>query len=115
MTIKSVCHCGNIEISVDELPEYLGDCNCSICNRYKALWAYYPPNKVSVIAKGGGTSKYIWGDKEVEFHSCKNCGCIVHYLTTNLCPEKIIAINFRMVDSSIYKGVTIKKINGAGL
>lgn len=68
---------------------------------------------VSLISGSDGTSKYIWGDKEVEFHRCNNCGCITHYVTTELCSTDILAINFRMVDSAIYKDVKIKEIDGA--
>ncbi len=113
MTIKAKCHCGKIEIAVDVLPDYLGHCNCSICSRYEALWGYYQPKMVTIDTSDAGTSTYIWGDKEVEFHRCKNCGCITHYLTTDLCPDKVVAVNFRMVDSSIYKDVPVKEIDGA--
>jgi hypothetical protein len=113
MSISAKCHCGQIEIIVRELPEYLGHCNCSICRRYEALWGYYPPDAVSINLNGSRTSSYIWGDREVEFHRCENCGCITHYSTTELCPEPIVAVNFRMVEPSLYKQVFIKEIDGA--
>ena len=61
MSIYAKCHCGRIEISVAELPEYLGHCNCSICRRYEALWGYYPPEVVTINSNGFRTASYIWG------------------------------------------------------
>jgi len=113
MSIVLKCHCGNIEFTVKQLPEYLGDCNCSICRRYNALWGYYPPELVSISIQGEGSDSYLWGDKEVDFQRCKNCGCITHYTTTELCPEIICAINFRMAAPELYKEVPVKKIDGA--
>lgn len=113
MTISAKCHCGQIEIIVAELPEYLGHCNCSICRRYEALWGYYSPETVLIKLNGSGTSSYIWGDREVEFQRCENCGCITHYTTTVLFPESIAAVNFRMVEPSLYKHIFIKEIDGA--
>lgn len=113
MTIKGSCHCGQIEIQVTDLPDYLGRCNCSICSRYGALWAYYPPEGVTIKTRERQASGYIWGDREMEFQHCPKCGCITHYTTTDLCDEKLVAVNFRMVDSSIYDEVSIKDIDGA--
>jgi hypothetical protein len=113
MVISAQCHCGNVRITADALPEYLGDCNCSICRRYKALWGYYSPVSVSVETGDGGTVSYIWGDRQVDFRRCRNCGCITHYVTTELCPTRVVAINFRMVEPALFKNVRIKKIDGA--
>ena len=113
MTIVATCHCGNIALKVADLPDYLGDCNCSICRRYKALWAYYPPEAVTISSQADGLDSYLWGPKEVAFHSCKKCACITHYTTTELCPEIITAINFRLVEPSIYTEVIIKKNDGS--
>jgi hypothetical protein len=65
--ITARCHCGDVEITADALPEILGDCNCSICRRYKALWGYYAPGSVSIKTRGDATAAYIWGDREVAF------------------------------------------------
>ena len=113
MTITARCHCGDVEITADSLPEFLGDCNCSICRRYKALWGYYAPESVSIKTRGDATVAYIWGDREVAFQHCRNCGCITHYVTTELCPTRVVAVNFRMVDPALYENVRIKKIDGA--
>jgi hypothetical protein len=36
----ATCHCGSIRIYVRKISRTLTSCNCSICRRYGALWAY---------------------------------------------------------------------------
>lgn len=113
MTITARCHCGKVEVKVENAPEFLGDCNCSICRRYKALWGYYPPEEVSATAGEDLIDSYIWGDRQVLFQRCHECGCVTHYVTTDSCPVDIVGINFRMVDPALYKGIKIKPLDNA--
>jgi len=65
--------CLDIEVAPSEVTE----CNCSICRRYGALWAYdFEGEKISV---SDGTRVYLWGRKWIEFHFCPKCGCIVYW------------------------------------
>ena len=46
--IEASCDCGAVRMEIDEPPLWVTDCNCGICRRYGALWAYYPLAKVRV-------------------------------------------------------------------
>ena len=46
--IEASCECGAVRLEIETPPETVGDCNCSICRRYGALWAYYPLAQVRV-------------------------------------------------------------------
>lgn len=75
--IRSTCHCGAITVTVQRLPEYINACQCTICRRYGAAWAYYHPDSVKIETKPGAiTKQYIWGDRWVSFNFCDNCGCV---------------------------------------
>jgi hypothetical protein len=76
--IESSCHCGGVRHSVNRAPEEAGDCNCTLCRRYGALWAYYSPKDVQVT--NDATDIYMWGDRMIEFHRCKHCGCVCESL-----------------------------------
>ncbi|CAH6999062.1 aldehyde-activating protein [Vibrio alginolyticus] len=106
------CHCGNVSLVLDSLPEEVGECNCSICRRYAAAWAYFSPDQVQISMKED-TDFYCWGDKEVEFHRCNSCGCLTHYVTTEKCSEDILAVNMRMADIEMLSSIPVRKINGA--
>lgn len=106
------CHCGNVKISVNTAPDELLSCNCSICNRYGALWGYYTPKEVSITTEVE-TKTYRWGDETTDFHHCPSCGCMTHYTSTENIEEKRVAANFRMTDHKAIDSITIRKFDGA--
>lgn len=42
------CHCGNVSLELSSLPDEVGECNCSICRRYAAAWAYFSLEQVQI-------------------------------------------------------------------
>ena len=111
--IQAQCHCGDVKISVMNLPDTITSCNCSICRRYATLWAYYKPEDVKLECKAGATIAYIWGDRELEFHHCANCGCVTHYVTIEPSDEHIFAINARMIDPLLIESIHIRYADNA--
>ncbi|CAH0539555.1 GFA family protein [Vibrio marisflavi] len=109
--MELTCHCGRVRLDLKVLPKEVGECNCSICRRYAALWAYFSPEQVQITLKEN-TAFYCWGDKEVEFHRCNLCGCLTHYVTTDKCSEDIFAVNMRMAESEILSTTPVRKIDG---
>ena len=107
------CHCGSVKIEVANKPKSLTSCNCSVCNRYGALWGYYNPEQVLVDIGEGGISKYCWGDKCINFIHCDICGCITHYETTEKVSDAKVVVNFRMANPSEIEGIKIRKFDGA--
>lgn len=77
--IKGSCHCGAVTFELAETPEWLTDCNCSLCRRIGALWAHVDPAQVTVTLGEDATFVYIQGDKRVALHTCKTCGCTTHW------------------------------------
>lgn len=112
--MELTCHCGNIRLTASKAPAELASCNCSICRRYAALWAYYPPSEVQVESRDQPPVSYIWGDKEVAFEHCGVCGCITHYRTLPNCDSEILAINMRMAESELVQSLPRRSIDGAG-
>ena len=107
------CHCGNIRLNVSKLPTEATQCNCSLCRRYAGLWAYYEPDKVAIHNQNTLKSVYTWGDRDIEYHRCHNCGCVTHYVTTEKCPIRRIAVNLRMADPALLERVIIRQVDGA--
>ncbi len=77
--IDGSCHCGAIRFAAEAAPTKVNDCDCSICRRYGALWAYYHPSQVRFAPGSGATEVYMWGDRIIEFHRCRTCGCVTHW------------------------------------
>lgn len=109
---KASCHCGNVQITVAELTETTTSCNCSICNRFGALWMYYKADDLAIQCEKTPTVAYIWGDKTIEFHHCPLCGCTTHYLSVDKENQRA-AINGRMFNLDIITSIKIRKFDGA--
>lgn len=112
--LKLTCHCENIEINV-VAPQQVTSCNCSVCSRYQTLWGYYKPDEVGIDVGSFGAGSYIWGDKELEFVHCKNCGCVTHYRTIAGTSDHKVAVNFRMAPEELISEVPVRNFNGKEL
>lgn len=84
------CHCGAVRFEVEE-PEWVLDCNCSHCRLYGA-----PQREVRFSAKPD-TFIYMWGDRELEFHHCRTCGCATHMTQVGVDDAERIAVNARLM------------------
>ena len=109
------CHCGNISFSADTSPKIVTECNCSICNRYGARWAYYKPSAVTLLVRDEQTKTYRWGDEMIDFHHCPRCGCMTHYTGTGKDnePKDRIALNIRMCALEQTADIRIRHFDGA--
>ena len=91
------CHCGHVKWSYLPKLESVTACNCTLCSRYGALWAYgYLGEAVQI---SGSTKSYERDRKLNGFHFCEICGCVAYYLSRSLDQEgrRRIAVNMRMI------------------
>jgi len=107
------CHCGNIKLAIESLPDSVTTCNCSICSRYAALWAYLRPAEVTVTAGPEGLSTYTWGDRLIDFMRCAKCGCVTHYQSAEGSGYDRLAVNFRMFDAAVQGLLRVRRFDGA--
>lgn len=113
MALLASCHCGAVSIVLARKPRRLTECNCSICRRYGAQWAYGTHKSVSVDAQSGALACYCWGDKCIEFYHCRRCGCLTHYESIDKASDSRVAVNARMLPEKDLVGVKIRHFDGA--
>jgi hypothetical protein len=111
--ITAACHCGAVRIHVRRMARTLTRCNCSICRRYGALWAYYSPSSVTVEAPKGGLSEYSWNRRIRVYYRCKKCGCVTHYSYRKKRRNTTVAVNAVNFEPSALAGVRIRHLDGA--
>lgn len=109
--IEVTCHCGAVHLSVPAPPGEVTECNCSLCRRLGAQWAYYPHHEVR-IAKPGSTRPYVWGDRMLAFHRCRQCGCTTHWQSLDGAQLRM-AVNARMMDGLNMATVRVRQFDGA--
>ena len=107
------CHCRAVRLEVAELTATVTSCNCSVCRRYGALWAYYTREQVRLTAGPDALSAYSWGDRTIQFWHCRQCGCVTHYSSVENHPQARIAINARMLPLATLQSLPIRHFDGA--
>ena len=95
--MRAVCHCMAVRFEVDWAPPTVLDCNCSICRRYGALWAYYLNGGLRLTSPAEATFAYLWNERTLAFHHCKTCGCATHLQAVDKPDRPILGINARLV------------------
>ena len=76
--LTTSCHCGAARIEVSKKPRKLTACNCSVCRRYGAIWAYFRRKDVRLPSRRA-LAFYAWGDRRLLFGRCRKCGCVTHW------------------------------------
>lgn len=107
------CHCGAVVLEVARKPRQLTQCNCSICRRYGALWAYYSRRTARVSEGEACLSKYTWRNGTLEFYHCKICGCVTHHERAKKSPRSTVGVNARNMDPGVVATTTIRVLDGA--
>jgi hypothetical protein len=110
--IQASCHCGQVRLEIAERPQTLTSCNCSLCRRTGALWAYYTPDQVRIVGGLARTAAYVQGDRTLENHHCPTCGCITHWRARD--PALVrMGVNARLMDPGDIAGVHVRRFDGA--
>lgn len=109
--IEAACHCGRVRLTTAAAPGEVTECNCSICRRYGALWAYYPPARVTVEAPDG-TDGYMWDDRAIRFHRCRTCGCVTHWSPVDPAMDRM-GVNARLMEPAVVAAARLRHLDGA--
>jgi len=110
--IESSCHCGAVRLEIAAAPQTVTDCNCSNCRRYGVLWAYYSPGDVRITSGDGATDIYMWDDRSLEFHRCRNCGCVTHWAPVDTSRDRM-GVNARLMAPHILAAARVRHLDGA--
>lgn len=115
--LSASCHCGAIQLRIARAPRTLTECNCSLCRRYGAIWAYHRRRSVQVTyEQRSALAHYCWRKGALEFYHCRRCGCVTHHerarkrsdggdtLAVNVRnlhqPERIAGLPIRLLDGA---------------
>lgn len=111
--MQGTCHCARVTWTLDTPPESVTACNCTICRRYGALWAYgYIGHDIHI---SGETACYCRSDGgSIDFHFCRNCGCVTHYVATRAGEDgrHWTAINLRLTEPKLIANLPIDHFDG---
>ncbi len=109
--IRAACHCTAVRIELARAPEWVADCNCTLCRRYGALWMYPTPADVQFVQGADATVTYVWGDRMLAFHRCRECGCITHMAALEADPPRIYGVNARLIPTLDPARVRVRQLD----
>lgn len=104
--LSGSCHCGAVRFSILGELTSIKECNCTVCRRYGALWAYFRPDRVQIRKSRNATFTYICNDKVIAFHICRVCGNLSHWEDL-VHPVELVALNMRLVDPDAISHVPV--------
>ena len=114
--LKLSCLCGRVRITVEERPEFVNECNCTLCGKSGAHWAYFDPSQVSVE---GATQGYVREDKAdptAQLRFCGDCGVTTHFVLTPGAQARfgntMMGVNMRLTDERDLAGIELRYPDG---
>lgn len=78
------CHCGAVRYEADiDLDQGTIRCNCSLCAKTRAWFAFVPADKFSLKSGSDSLLDYRWKPPSkpapnITYHSCSSCGIRTH-------------------------------------
>ena len=111
--ITGSCHCAALRIEIPTIPTEITNCNCSICRRLGALWAYFPAQAVVVHGHPGNTDDYVQGDRTLRIVRCRTCGCVSHWEPLEVSETSRFGVNLRNFEPALLQSARIRLLDGA--
>jgi len=111
---RGSCHCGTVRWEFQGNIPDATICNCTVCRRYGALWAYeYDGHGIHVDDPASALTAYVRGSR-ISFNFCKLCGNLVSWrsLKPNDDGRTRIAINLRLADPNDVADVPLQRFDG---
>jgi hypothetical protein len=110
------CHCGQIRVRTGKRPDYVHECNCSLCGRTGARWGYFHPSEVSVEGIAAGYCRRDKDDPGARMQFCATCGAMTHFVLTESAAARfgdvVMGVNMRLADESNLAGIELRYPDG---
>jgi hypothetical protein len=116
MMLKLSCLCGQVRIEIEKRPDFINECNCTLCSKSGARWAYFHPSDVRVEGTTKGYCREDKADPASEIHFCPNCGATTHFVLTASAIARFgnvqMGVNMWLVDESDLAGIELRYPDG---
>ena len=110
------CHCGHVVLQTEKRPDFIHECNCTLCQKTGAIWGYFQPREVAVVGTTIGYSRADKSEPGVSIRFCPQCGSTTHFELTDATIAKfgntMLGVNMRLVDERELEGVELRYPDG---
>ena len=115
--LKGFCHCGATHWTLEGDPGPATACNCTLCRRYGALWAYdYEGERITVSGATSSYKRVDVSDPALEILFCPTCGSVLCWRGLRVGAEgrRRIAVNLRLAEPDAVAALEIDHFDGFG-
>ena len=110
------CLCGASRVALTKRPDFIHECNCTLCTKSGARWGYFHPSEVAVEGTTEGYSRSDKDDPGAEIRFCPTCGSTTHFMLTESAVAKfgngMMGVNMRLVDETDLAGIELRYPDG---
>jgi hypothetical protein len=114
--LKLSCLCGQVRIEIPKQPDFINECNCTLCSKAGARWAYFHPSEVGIEGTTNGYCREDKDDPAAEIRFCANCGSTTHFILTASAISKFgnsqMGVNVRLADERDLAGIELRFPDG---
>ena len=114
-TYQGGCHCGRVRYQATSDLAQVVDCNCSICIKRGAMWAFVKAPQFKLLKGDDATTDYQFGKKHIHHLFCESCG--VGSYARGLGPDgaPMFAINVRCLDDVDVAALKLTPFDGKSI
>lgn len=114
--LKLSCHCGRIRLEIQKQPDYINECNCTLCSKSGVRWAYFHPSEVGVEGTPQQYSRVDKADPAAQIQFCPKCGSTTHFTLTPSAIARFgntqMGVNLRLADEGELAGIELRYPDG---
>lgn len=115
LNMEGRCHCGKVGWTFAGNPESALACNCTLCRRYGALWAYdFEHGRIEHIGPSRAYVRADMHDPTIEVVHCPDCACVSGWRALRLEKDgrRRLAVNLRLADADAVADLPVVRSDG---
>lgn len=117
--MTSTCLCGAVQVTIETAPEFIHDCNCTLCRKTGGAWSYFGSAAVRVSGATVTTQRPDRPSPAVDIHSCAACHVTTHFALSEAFraanPEADqVGVNMRLFDPDELRSIEVRYPDGKG-
>lgn len=110
------CLCGGSRVSLQKQPDFINECNCTLCSKSGARWGYFHPSEVEIAGTTEGWSRADRAEPNAEIRFCPTCGATTHFVLTESAVARhgnvMMGVNMRLAHESDLAGIELRFPDG---
>jgi hypothetical protein len=110
------CLCGKVGITLAKRPDFIHECNCTLCAKTGARWGYFHPSEASVDGPTQGYDRADKDDPAARIRFCPTCGATTHFVLTESAVARfgnaLVGVNMWLADPRDLAGIEIRYPDG---